>query len=120
MFYVVCHGENHYAGGTGGGIRYLQEHPNIPMDFLYSGGMQLLRAVFTTNVCAHELCVSYHSGVVHKAVCRCICWSFCLLVYLSICRSVRLCMSVCLSVFASVMACRLFVCFAHGVTSPFC
>ncbi len=54
MFYVLCHGANHYAGGTGGGIQYLQEHPNIPMDFLYFGGMYLLRVLFHIGVFGSE------------------------------------------------------------------
>ena len=36
MFYVLCYGSNHYAGGTQGGVQYLQSHANIPMDFLHS------------------------------------------------------------------------------------
>ncbi len=36
MFYVLCYGPNHYAGGTQGGVQYLQSHANIPMDFLNS------------------------------------------------------------------------------------
>ena len=36
MFYVLCYGPNHYAGGTQCGVQYLQSHANIPMDFLHS------------------------------------------------------------------------------------
>ena len=36
MFYILCYGPNHYAGGTQGGVQYLESHPNLPMDFLHS------------------------------------------------------------------------------------
>ena len=32
--YVVCHGQNHYCGGTSLGKKYWTQHPHVPEEFL--------------------------------------------------------------------------------------
>ena len=34
--YVVCHGQNHYCGGTDLGRKYFVQHPRVPEEFLLS------------------------------------------------------------------------------------
>ena len=34
--YIVCHGQNHYCGGTDLGRKYLVQHPRVPEEFLLS------------------------------------------------------------------------------------
>ena len=36
MMYIVCHGQNHYCGGTDLGRKYLVQHPRVPEEFLLS------------------------------------------------------------------------------------
>ena len=50
MFYVLCYGPNHYAGGTQCGVQYLQSHANIPMDFLHSH-KGTIQECSLTNIC---------------------------------------------------------------------
>lgn len=61
LLYVLCYDRNHYAGGTPGGVSFLQSHASIPMQFLAA----------VHEGCVGSLVKKCHCFIGHFGTCTC-------------------------------------------------